>query len=394
MPEVTPSNERSGRRGRVFRPLGRVALLTALGLLVLLVVLHRPPPWAQSSSLRQSQGTPGVTPTAPPQGLPTVDGGINAVPSMRPWRLLGANPDGWWCRGRGCSAHRDPLTLIHTEMRLAHRLNVAVLRLEFPWFLIEPRPAVFDWRRADAIVRTARKFHLQLEPVLVFAPKWAAAAPNRAPHPADFAAFVTAVVRRYHHTIHYWEMWNEPNLPQYWLAGVSQYVSDILIPGYGAVKRADRHAHVILGAPSSADIGWLSRIYADGGGDSFDIMAYHSYVGAGKTLAGARLIQNLLVAHGQGAKTIWLGEYGVQQQAVDDQQQVNLMTAIMTATTPIDVAIWYNLRDDYAEACCPVQRIKVGYWGLVQHDDSIKKQGFSVMRDLISQETQADGNTR
>src|ERR1043166_39543 len=84
-------------------------------------------------------------------------GALNVEPSMRPWRYGGPNPDGWWCRVGQCSGVADGTVVVDRELKLVAKLSVRLLRVEFPWPLIEPSRGVFDWSRADYIVRRARQ---------------------------------------------------------------------------------------------------------------------------------------------------------------------------------------------------------------------------------------------
>lgn len=277
------------------------------------------------------------------------------------------------------------MAAIDGELSLAADIGVANVRIEFPWPLIETSAGTFDWARADAIVAAADARHVQLQPVIVYTPRWAASS-FTAPPPADrFAAFVTAVVTRYHTSIHEWEMWNEPDGDHYWNGDEIAYVADVLVPGYKAVKAADSSARVVMGAPASANLDWLNGIYTLGGGDSFDIAAFHDYDGGDQVLSAATLVEDLLRNHGQASKPLWLGEYGVQENSTDDSAQQSLMTTVLTQSSPIALAQWYNLRDDYSMICCPAQVAVSGYWGVLQHDGLTKKSGYDVMRSLLKQ---------
>ena len=347
--------------------------------------------WSQSAN----GGTPVAPPTSagssappvkPPSPVPTpkpllIAGGINAEPSMRPTRYAGPNPDGWWCQPPNCYQNANPMTTIQMELALAQRLGVANVRVEFPWALIEPQRGVFDWTRADAIVAAANAQKVQLQPVLVFSPSWAASGLSGAPSAADFQSFVKAIVGRYHTSIHYWEMWNEPDHSAYFSGSEATYVTSIVIPGYAGVKSADPTAKVILAGPSAWNNSWFDGIFSNGGGSSFDIVAYHDYGSSPQQTAFA--VQAAEAQH-SGKWPIWLGEYGIQEGAVSDTQQIALMTAVLTSTAPIAMAQWYNLRNDFSMTCCPPAIAVTGSWGLVMHDDTTMKNGFATMQSLLA----------
>jgi hypothetical protein len=50
-------------------------------------------------------------------------GGINVEPSMRPWRYVGANPDGWWCRPGACNGVANGTVFVDRELRLQPSLH-------------------------------------------------------------------------------------------------------------------------------------------------------------------------------------------------------------------------------------------------------------------------------
>jgi hypothetical protein len=310
-------------------------------------------------------------------------GGINVEPSMRPWRFHGANPDGWWCRRRACHGVADGIAFVNREVPLVAALGVSILRLEFPWPLIEPRRGAFDWRRSDAIVRKVRRARLQVLPVLVYTPGWVAKGRSDPPSARHFSKFVRAFATRYRRAIHYYELWNEPDLARYWTGRQSQYVHDVLIPGYRAVKARDPGAKVVVG-PSSANADWLNGLYRLGGGRFFDAVAFHDYSGDWRHMVeSGHVVRRVLEAHGQGAKPVWLGEYGVQEAELADVRQQALMRSALTESAPFGLAAWYSLRDDFPMTCCPPRRVKSEHYGLLTHR-YVKKQGYDTMRQLLA----------
>ena len=301
-------------------------------------------------------------------GLPQK--GINVEPSMRPWRNPEiVNPDSWWdpARGPGLEA---------TEIPLLQRLHPAVVRIEFPWWAIERTArGQFDWSRADASISGLVGAGLSPAPVIVYSPDWSSTLPNPAtsctsssgartrpaqpPSGKDFGDFVRAAAGRYRGQVHYWEMWNEPDLPQYFSGTPDQYAQDVLVPGFQAVKQADPTAQVIFGGPSYANMGWLGAVLnSPAAAQSFDIIAFHNYGDTASDLDGARKLA--LVA---GGRPIWLGEWGAQD--VSGSTQTPLINSILGQASAIAMAVWYALRDDSAEAS-PGQICKTAGWGLTR----------------------------
>jgi hypothetical protein len=309
-------------------------------------------------------------------------GGLSGQPAMRPWRYHGANPDGWWCRRGACNGVRDGTVFVARELPLIAGLGVTILRLEFPWALLEPRRGAYDWRRSDHIVRLARRHKVRLLPVIVYTPAWAARSRIDPPAARDFARVARAFARRYGRWVDHYELWNEPDLPRYWSGAQGDYVRKVLVPGYAAVKRADRGAKVIVG-PSSSNPAWLEGLYDLGGGRSFDVVAYHDYSGDRQAVQGSFAVHGVLAAHGQGRKPVWLGEYGVQEPGVDDVRHQALIRAVLTETAPLALALWYTLRDDHAMTCCPPRAVVSETYGLVT--DAYRKKGsYEVMRRLLA----------
>lgn len=301
---------------------------------------------------------------------------------MRPWRYVGANPNGWWCRSPNCYGAREGIDFARRELSLARELGVKLVRLEVPWPLLEPRPGRYDWRRSDAVVNLARRRGIELLPVLVYTPSWAAAHAADPPAAAQFARFAAAFARRYGRHIRWYEIWNEPDLTRYWNASQETFVRIVLGPGAAALRRSDRGARIVVG-PSRSDPAWVQRLYDLGGRGSFDVVAFHDYSGDVATItAGASSLRGLLSARGDGRKPVWLGEFGVQDNRVDDERHVQLLTGVLARPGPIQVAAWYSLRDDHVLACCPPRVILSESYGLLT-DRYQRKRSFATLRQLL-----------
>jgi len=115
--------------------------------------------------------------------------------------------------------------------------------------------------------------------------------------------------------IRYWEIWNEPDLDQFWLGGVEEYYR-LLEVGYKTIKAADPEATVLLGGLAFYEKPtWLSKLLDLIGSDParsyFDVLSFHYYwaVYTGEYwMAQARAI---LDAHNLQHVPIWITESGV-----------------------------------------------------------------------------------
>ena len=147
-------------------------------------------------------------------------------------------------------------------------------------------------------------------------PAWAnadAGVRNPPSDPESFARFLTWLSGSLRGKVAAYEIWNEPNLADFWGGDVSQYAA-LLRASYPAVKAGDPNALVVLGGPSHNDTTWIDSLYQQGVQGSFDVMATHPYQGIANavpetpddgtkyTLAHVTAVRDLMVVNGDGAK--------------------------------------------------------------------------------------------
>ena len=209
------------------------------------------------------------------------------------------------------------------------------VRIDFPWSVTEQSPGVFTWSRLDRVVNAATNRGLQVIGLLAYSPEWARPAGTDMMHPptepADFANFAAVAVRRYSATVKVWEIWNEPNISQFWKPQPSAPTYAALLKrAYAAVRGADPSATVLSAGLSPAvdavdgsqisPITFLRQLYANGAGGSFDAVGMHPYsypampmdptTSAWNTFYRLPLVYDVMVQHGDGAKKIWSTEFG------------------------------------------------------------------------------------
>ena len=261
------------------------------------------------------------------------------------------------------------------EQRFQNGLATGVTWDRWPlyWNYIEQRPSKFNWARSDLAVDADVRYGLQVNAVLLGTPHFyttgaatptessldaeppAPAAsqiatpvglympvfddgsdvpgPDKRINPANrWARFVYRAVSRYRPGgtlarvrgwpdgagITHWEMWNEPDLPQFWNGTTADYAR-LLKVGYLAAKQADANAQVIFGGVANSFqsdfYGSIMAIY-DGDADApaygyfHDVVAMHNYFHAWRSWYYVRRTKDTLAARSLD-KPVWLNETGV-----------------------------------------------------------------------------------
>jgi hypothetical protein len=150
---------------------------------------------------------------------------------------------------------------------------------QFAWRKVEPRPGQFDFSAADATVDAADRMGMQTFAVVHQSPVWAARHGRASDPPKDFAAwgrYIETLVRRYRDRVHVWEIWNEPDIAEFWTGSAEDYVT-LLRTAYAAAKRADPHCLVMSAGPDGSGEDFLQRIVRLGVTNYCDLVGFHPY---------------------------------------------------------------------------------------------------------------------
>ena len=226
------------------------------------------------------------------------------------------------------------------------------VRQEFPWEDIEihgksdfedrrHEPHRSAWEKYDNIVDLSEEYGLEIVPRLSNPPAWTRALTNTigtyAPPDdlADWGDYVYAVVSRYRGRVHYYQLWNEPNIyPEWGEQPVDpEGYTRLLCEGYRRAKEADPDAVIVSGAlaptvslhpgPGPAlglnEFVFLQRMYDAGAAACFDVLSVNDYMlWSGPTdhrmqplninFSRPAYVRDIMVANGDAAKPIWISE--------------------------------------------------------------------------------------
>jgi hypothetical protein len=301
------------------------------------------------------------------------------------------------------------------------------VRVDFLWADVQPDDAAtFHWADVDRTVQAAQSRGLSVLPILNSTPPWArqrgCITQSCAPaDPARFATFAAAAARRYApQGVHTWEIWNEPNIVNFWLPAADPAAYVALVRATALVIRAaDPTATLISGglapAPSAGgsvgQLAFLAAFARLGGLALVDAVGYHPFSfpvppdygstwNAWNQMAGTvTSFRSILAANGAAGKKLWLTEYGAptngpgalatahnynidhQSDHVDEAYQAVLVTeAVAAAAANPDVAtlFWYSDRD------LGTSRLSAeNFFGLRRYDGTAKP-AFAVLKAAVA----------
>jgi hypothetical protein len=231
--------------------------------------------------------------------------------------------------------------LSQREFGRMHRGGVGSVRYPIFWSQVEATKGTFNWSLADQVIGDASSTGLQVLPALYGSPPWTGRSSATPPLYSKLARgewreFLRRAVQRYgpggtywttvyptQHPgaspmpIHYWQIWNEPNIPSGFQPRPSpKRYAKLLGISHHAIRGQDPTAKIVLaGLPGFSDYrGWkfLKRIYrVNGMKRDFDVVATHPYSldvrGVGVTI---KRMRRIIRRHHDGRTPIWITEIG------------------------------------------------------------------------------------
>lgn len=184
---------------------------------------------------------------------------------------------------------------LKTALDDAKRLGMDYVRVDFGWEDYQGSANYPpDFSKFDNVVAGANARGLKVLATLNFPPPWArqsACKDTAACPPADntvFAKFVKQAVTRYSaRGVHYWEVWNEPNIDAWSPLPNPAAYTKLLVTVSAAIRAADPHAYVLMGglaadypspgAPFITPYDFITAVAKGGGLKAVDAVAYHPY---------------------------------------------------------------------------------------------------------------------
>jgi polysaccharide biosynthesis protein PslG len=293
----------------------------------------------------------------------------------------------------------------------ARTAGVWALRVDVDWSVIERTRGKQDWANTDRVISAIIAHGICPHALVTYTPLWAADPadqPNspyfRPKDPNLFAAFARTAATRYRNRIFLWEIWNEPNIVNFYRPkpDVVAYAK-LLAASYTAIKSVNPAVGVISGgfAPAVdngsdiAPITFLRQMYQVGANRYLDAVGMHPYCypalpndpSTSSWNAAQQMwpMHDIMNAAGEGWKTIWMTEAGAPTGtapvAVTEQVQAQTFQILMQAANDVQwlgPAYVYSIRDAGTNPADIEQN-----FGIVRYDYT-PKAAYAVVRQFGS----------
>jgi hypothetical protein len=205
------------------------------------------------------------------------------------------------------------------------------VRIFFDWSQLQPSDGPIDPHNQlpgfKSRIQQFRARGINVAAVVTQAPSWVDV--NSAQGSAKYAALMTDLAKRFEGEVDVWEIWNEPDGSVHWPNGPQPAAyARLLKEAYAAIKNTTTaDPLVITGGMVGNNFDFLSDLYAQGAGGSFDGVGVHTDTAcllrdpsfyyrepSGRvgrfSFTGYREVYRTMQAHGDAAKQIWMTEFG------------------------------------------------------------------------------------
>ena len=355
--------------------------------------------------------TPGATTTTPGTAAPS--GASSPTGPATSATKTAQLADMKWGLDYSDTLTFDKPDQLKTALDDAKKLGMDYIRVDFGWedyqsFANYPP----DFTKFDAVVAGANARGLKILATLDFPPPWArrdACKDTAACPPADnalYAKFVKQAVSRYSaRGVHYWEVWNEPNIVAWAPLPDAADYTKLLVTVSAAIRAADPHAFILMGglaadhpspgAPFIPPYDFITTVAKAGGLKSVDGIGYHPYPDGdpanSKTfLAISKSPKSIITALNEAGvpnMPIWITETGanipaliwgppdqVKPQETQQVQQVQREVDVLSSYPNVASFFWFSYQD------VPADHLVFG----LRRGDGSYRPSFNTLQQIIT----------
>lgn len=278
-----------------------------------------------------------------------------------------------------------------TDLSMIEASGMGVIRMDISWDHAEKTPGVYDFSQYDQLVRDMEALGIRILFIIDYGNTLydEGIAPHTDAGRLASANFCAALAERYAAKHIIWELWNEPNLDQFWKPepDVDAYMAwcHTVVP---AIRQADPDACIIAPAVSRVDRTFLRGCFERGLLDLVDGISVHPYRSPDQGPESAlkeygsleKMIDDFKPA-GRGTIPIISGEWGYTSKELSPELQGKYLARqwLANLAAAVPVSIWYDWHDDGQD---PEEREH--HFGSVTWDYT-PKPAYTAMKTLTEQ---------
>ncbi|MFP4058354.1 MAG: beta-galactosidase [Candidatus Brocadiia bacterium] len=208
----------------------------------------------------------------------------------------------------------------HGELAEMLRMaGIGWVRERFSWAGTEPREGEVDWQQYDAVAEAFARRGVRVYQIFHDTPPWTHPGEGKGRNPDDLRCvyrFARRVAEHYKGRVRAWEVWNEPDIPNFW-PHLSDAFAGVQKAAYLGFKAGDPDLPVLLASFCRGRCAFDEALFESGIADYFDIFNWHVYAPPARYphILGGYL--DLLEAHGCAERPVWLTEAGIRLRAAE-----------------------------------------------------------------------------
>ena len=242
------------------------------------------------------------------------------------------------------------------EVEKLAAIGFRFIRMDFTWGATERKQREYDFSGYDALVGSMSKRGIRVLFILDYGNRLydGGQAPRSQEGRAAFAKWAAAAAKHFAGRGIIWEIWNEPNLAQFWkpAPNVEDYCK-LAHATIDAVRAADPQAFVV--GPASSGFPWefLEVMARDGVLAKLDAVSVHPYRQKPPETAKADYHKlRLLLERASPRKRLPIisGEWGYSTgwQNLTEEMQADYLVRqwLFNLANDVNLSIWYDWRDD------------------------------------------------
>ena len=259
-------------------------------------------------------------------------------------------PDGFGVNIHFTSAGADELNALHAS-------GSRLIRMDFTWGRAERTKGEYDFSAYDGLAASMTKLGIRCLFILDYGNQLYD--DNLSPHTeegrAAFARFAGAAAKHFAGKGILWEIWNEPNIGQFWKPKPSaEDYSAMALATIDAVRQADPNAFIMGPASSAFPWDFFETMGQRGVFAKLDAVSVHPYRRADPETVEADYarLRELLGRHAPGRNIpIVSGEWGYTAVDISEEKQADYLVRqrLVNLSLQVPVSVWYDWKDDGAD---------------------------------------------